>query len=412
MSIVDVGRDQSLAIRIISPSLWTWLLGAALTSPWNAIAIKSIQPVDIFVVLSLVAVLLHLVTNPNATMARLPRWTVVGCCGILLTGTIHATFGGATSGKMIELDRTFRWLTAACLLPWLAIMCARRRDSVADGLAKAWVLGVSVSGAVAVSDYFRLTSINQSLTGISASSLRQSGLTSQPNNVGLTCAMAMPFVLYFSHRRPIWIGVAFILAMAEIVSGSRAGQACFVIVSILSILGPLRDRRLLVKTLFALLALFSWVMFSPSIIHRFLPFIRSVSGNGTAQSNQGRAELARAAWDRFIRNPIFGDSMTQLTSGHSVPLQLLAAGGALLAAAFGAYLLGAVLEGIRLRHCSDGQLVTMAVLAHCAWISASLVSNALVDRYLYIPVAVVAVIWDTARRSENPNGTISTRLAG
>ena len=145
---------------------------------------------------------------------------------------------------------------------------------------------------------------------------------------------------------------------------------------------------------------------------RIAPFLRVFSSDSVVQqSNEGRLERARSALEAFRRNPLFGGGFDQLKSGHSVPIQLLATGGIVLFVCFTFYAVMALRQGWRrgARGESDA-LVIAATLAHGAWLAAGVVSNAISDRYLYVPVAILAVDW-SRRHHSPPAAEASTLLA-
>ena len=71
-------------------------------------------------------------------------------------------------------------------------------------------------------------------------------------------------------------------------------------------------------------------------------------------------------------------------------LQAFATGGIILTAGLGAYFGGAIRAGRRWTNGNGGTFATAITVSHLSWLAAGLVSNALVDRFLYIPSAIIA----------------------
>ena len=364
---------------------------ACLVSPWNAVDLKGIQPVDLILGAVLVAVSARALVRDDP-MAKMPAWLVAGCSAILLVGAYHTLFSQSIS----QLDRSVRWILAAGLLPWLAVMCSRRWPALGERLALWWVIGIAASASVGIADYFGVTNINDGLVPVPWGGDRQAGLSAQPNHLGLACAMALPLVAHFTRRRWTAAGVGLLLFGGVIVSGSRAAQAAFVLALLPSLAGPARNRRVVKMTILSAIAIAIALTLSGSARSQVQPLLRIFSEHSadTEESNAGRAQLAEQAWDSFLSNPILGGGMDQLSRGHSVPLQLLATGGAVLALACFVYGFGAVRSGRKLARASGDQLVRAAAWSAVVWFAAGIVSNSIADRFLYVPIAVILVARD------------------
>lgn len=368
-----------------------FLLLAALVSPWNALTLLGQQPVDLFIAATTAMTLVSLLSQ-RATVPRLPQWIAVGFVSIFITTMVHT----AAQSSFAQLGAGLKWILAATLVPWLCLTCSRQTPSFPTWAAKAWVTGIAASASVALSDYFGITAINQTLVGYVNISGRQGGLTTQPNNVGLTCAMGVPLALYFAQRQRRWSVVVVVLLGGAIVSGSRAGQASFILASlatvrwILPIKGDAKSTKRLL--LFGTLSFAALLLASPAIRGKLEPMQRLFSNDNAVQrSNEGRIELLKDAIAAFRRNPLIGGGFDQLKNGHSIPVQLLATGGVILFCGFTFYIGFALKKGWQLRNESESGTGPAAAIGVGSWLAAGLVSNAISDRYLYFTVATIAV---------------------
>lgn len=347
------------------------------------------QPVDLLIGAALGLAIVLLLANPGMPVGRIPRWMTIGVWSVIVIVNLNAI----ANNSLGEIGRGSRWLVAALVLPWLSVFAAKRDPFLAKSLAKAFVLGVTLSAAVAMSDFFDITSVNHSLTGVLVNSNgRESGLTTHPNNVGLACAMATPLALYFAERSRWWLAAIAVLVGGEAVSGSRAGQASLVFAAVVMLSGPLRrSARTRRRVLISVGAILVLVLGSSTVREQFAPVIRIFNRSSTSQSNLAREDHARVAIEAFRDSPVFGRGMGQATSGHQMELQLLATGGIVLFFGFLIYLLGAAREGFRWSQSGGGMFASAVTVAHLAWLAAALFSNAIVDRFLYVPASIIAI---------------------
>jgi O-antigen ligase len=399
---VDARHPQWEPLSII-------LVCACAVAPWNAVLIAGQQPIDLLLGAAVGIAIFILLANPEMPVGRIPGWMTIGVCSVIVIVMVNAI----TNNSFVELSEGGRWLVAALVLPWLAVLAGRRNPGLVESLAKAFAVGTALSAAVAVSDFFGVTSLNYSLTGVLVNSNgRESGLTTHPNNVGLACAMAVPIALYFAERSRLWLAVIAVLAGGEIVSGSRAGQVSFALAIIAMLSGPLRrSTRARRRVLVSLGAILILVLVSPTVRDQFAPVIRIFNRSSTSQSNLAREDRARVAFEAFKESPLFGRGMTQATGGHQMQLQLLATGGIVLLLGFLVYLVGAARDGLRWSKSGGGNLAAAVTVAHLAWLATALFSNAIVDRFLYVPASIIAVAV-TGRRHPAPTSSAAARLDG
>ena len=79
-----------------------------------------------------------------------------------------------------------------------------------------------------------------------------------------------------------------------------------------------------------------------------------------------------------------------MLDAHSIYLQILAAGGLLLASGMVLFWFGLVRAGWRLRHVDP--IAMFLVASVVVWLAVGLVENQLTDRYIYFPVAAIAAM--------------------
>ena len=364
----------------------------ALVAPWNGVAVRGLQPVDAALALAMALTGIDLLTR-NVSVPRPMRWMSVGAAGIALTTLIHTCLAGSGT----ELEAGAKWLASAFVFPMMSLLASRGSPELPRHLAAAWTLGVATSAAVAVSDFYGLSRVNERLVGYVNSSGRQGGLTSQPNNVGLACAMALPFVILLYQRHRAWLLAGVVLLGGEIASGSRAGQVAFVVAFAATLVGVVgvtpRGRRSAVKACMAVTGAVAITWSQRSVRDQAIPFLRVfASGESVDLSNSGRIGLARGALETFASSPFVGNGFEQLKHGHSVPLQLAATGGVLLITSFTFYSFGAIVRPLRFWS-EQSSLTRAAIIGHSCWLAAGTISNAISDRYLYIPITIVAVTY-------------------
>jgi len=382
------------------------LVCACGVASWNAVVIAGQQPIDLFLGAALGGAIVVLLANPEMTVGEIPGWMTIGVWSVIAIVQLNAIAKNSFS----ELGAGGRWLVAALLLPWLSVFAARRDAGLPIALAKAFVLGIAVSAAVAVSDFVKVTSVNHALTGVLVNSNgRESGLTTHPNNVGLACAMAAALALYFAEQSRWWLIVFAALVGGEVVSGSRAGQASFALAVAIMLSGPLRrSARTRRRAILSLGGILTLVLASSAVRHEFAPVIRIFNRSSTAQSNLAREDRARVAFSAFKESPVFGRGMSQATGGHQMELQLLATGGIILFLGFMIYLIGATREGVRWSRTGGGLFAAAVTMAHVAWLTTALFSNAIVDRFLYVPTSIIAIA--VAARRHEASAVVEPRL--
>jgi hypothetical protein len=195
------------------------MMAAAFTSSWTAVSLSGLKLVDIFLLLALVPVFFDLLGGGRLPAA--PSWLTFGAVGVVAVIVTHVVFPTSpaylsprftgnnfflVANKITEeggITKGIQWLVALAAVPLLTSAVGRQRFHTIQSIGTAWLLGVVASSAVAVTDFLHLTTIHSSLAGWSDISGREAGLTVQPNNVGVSAAMAAPLAIWIASRRPL-----------------------------------------------------------------------------------------------------------------------------------------------------------------------------------------------------------------
>jgi hypothetical protein len=380
------------------------LIGVALTAHWSVVTIGSLQLVDIFLVLA--AACIGAEALGARAQLRAPKWVWAGAAGVaavivshiliptdapFMNGRIYLSglSGGFAYGVTGPTIAGLKWLAALLLLPLLTSAVAGRGPRVVNRVAVAWLAGAVGSAVVATTDLLGATSINVTLTGLAEnSSGRMSGLQSHPNNLAVGCALVAPIAVLIATRwRHAWIGgpALMLLGLGALASGSRGGQVGFVVaVAATSVL--LAGRRC-GKPL-AILA--GGGIFTVLTIRALESIVGPVLRFKTAaDSDIGRRMIREQAILDLQHRPLDGVGLDQITYAHSIYLQMLSAGGLILAAAMVAFFCGAIAAAWSLR---SHQLAVCLGVSITTWAVIGVIENQLTDRYLYVPIALLAAM--------------------
>lgn len=288
--------------------------------------------------------------------------------------------------------RGAKWLLALAVLPVLIADAGRRDHRFVNRIAIAWLLGVCFSAFVAVSDISGLTSINSFLMSSERGAGRLAGLTSHPNQLGASVAIAAPLAVRLATKSYFkGVSALALLAAGAVVSGSRGGQVAFALALAATLFLLRRDRRL-VLLIVALIGLSGVAVAltgvepleSSAALFRF-----NASASGAEESNEGRLALAQQALIDFSERPLAGVGLAAISSAHNIYLQLLASGGILLAGCLFLYFGGALRVGLA-EHGGDDPVAMYFVIVVLIWLALGLVENQLTDRYLYFPIGCIA----------------------
>jgi O-antigen ligase len=258
-----------------------------------------------------------------------------------------------------------------------------------------------------MTDLLRLTHIASSLTYQQSTAnpleyewgQRYAGLSDHPNMLGMVCVISLPFVIYFMSRmRRTWIpGIAFIaLSAGLLASGSRGAQAISLLTLVVAVL-CLPNNRTTIRAIslsISIMVAAGVVLLFTILAGSWRLFVRFTGGGDpyeAQRSNERRFALIEQAWTDWQKYPLFGAGIRHISEAHNVYLQLLAAGGVVLAAGILAYFFCILRDCWRLsRH--GIILARFLMISIATWLVLGAVENELVDRELYFTVGCVAAL--------------------
>lgn len=393
------------------------LIAAAFVSSWNAVTLGGVQPVDVFLALAAVFAALYLI---GRRVPWIPFWIKVASLCIMVVAITHLVvptsdtymsqrftyvpwFARITGQSLDENGamRAVKWLLALAVLPVLIAEFARERPELVRKISNAWLAGATLSAFVAVTDLLQITSINTFLIVIGGASARQGGLTSHPNHLGLAVSMAAPIAIGLAMRAR-WKGTAIVLLLAAgaVVSGSRAGQAGFILAVAATLAISARARRfapVMITAAGIAAAMLVWT--KPGLVDTMATLFRFDSTDRyVAQSNEERANLSAQAVADFAHRPLDGVGFEVVAQAHNIYLQILASGGLVLALGMLVFFFGILRAGLAERN-SEDPLAGYLLVAICVWLAAGTFGTQLTDRYLYFPVGAMAAIEAARYRS-------------
>lgn len=396
-----------MTVRDVTAGL---LVAAAFVSSWNAVSLLGIQPVDVFLAMAVALSTTYLAGGKMPWVPVWVRWGTVCILVVIVTHQVFPTSATYLSKRFIYVPwfvaisghdlmengavRGAKWILALAVLPVLVAESARRNPELVPRLAKAWLLGTAVSALVAVTDLLGVTLINSTLIVLGGATARQAGLTSHPNHLGMSIAMVGPLAIGVATRSR-WKGLVLILVLTAgvVVSGSRAGQAGFVLAITATLALSNRARR------FAPLMIVAAGIATAAAVW-MKPNLRDVAGSlfrfdttdrYVMQSNEERANLSTQAIADFEQRPVDGVGLEILNQAHNIHLQVIASGGVILATGILVYFAGVLRAGFAERRSKD-PLGLYLFIAVSVWLAAGTFGTQLTDRYLYIPVAALAAL--------------------
>ncbi|MDF2993823.1 MAG: hypothetical protein K0S37_4337 [Microbacterium sp.] len=403
------------------------LLVGVLTSTWTGVSISDVQIVDLALAVAAVLVVADALTGRRTI--PVPWWVGVGGLTVLAIATVHVFFPTsegymgtrytvlfnertvAADGSLGSILVGVRWCVALIILPVVTAYLVRTRPTLLRSIAFAFVVGAAVSSAVALSDWFGFTQIGPSLIGGPSISGRQNGLASHVNSLAFACVLAIPLAMHvFPWRRFTILLLLLVIGGGVFITGSRGGQVGAVLALLISLFFLRAARKAIVW--FAVLAVGALAVVSAVAPQYFTLGATLLRFDTGTASDAGRSLVGEQALLDFGTHPIFGVGLPIITHAHSVPLQLVASGGMVLAVGITIYWVAAVVYGWRYRWVADGASAAAAV-AIVLWVGQSLIQNQLVDRFLYVPIAMVAGAYVLARaRSERRDPQPAPRRYG
>jgi hypothetical protein len=300
-------------------------------------------------------------------------------------------------------------LMALLVIPVLLLVVATDRARL-RALLDLWVVSAVVSALAALVDSAHVLNLHGDLLGVpTAADGRQGGLTNHPVHLATVCVMVLPLVLTSmsapGRRRRLGVLALLVLSAGIFETGSRTGILSALIALALSSLLLESVRRVAIPVSLPLLLLVTgYLLIDSSLLHAFLHKAR-LSGGEAAGSNFQRAHVAAQAVKDVAHRPLLGIGYDVAADGHSVYLEALAAGGVLgalgvLSAAVGG------LSRLRARLLGRTDVLGLALgTSALMWLVLDVTENALVDRYMWLPVGFVLAL-ASLRARQVADGTL------
>lgn len=361
-------------------------VAAAFFAPMNGFRIsRYITVSDILVMAASVALAVAMATGPYRSAAPVRRSLLVGLAALAGGGLIGTLVAGPHGPDLAGVV-SFVFTTAGSLA--VVALWAPTRSQI-QRFCVAWVGGALASSVWALT-------LSRTIAG------RPVGFTSHPNNLGLTCMLAIGPVLGFalaSERRaarPIaWVACGF-LTSGLMASGSRAAVIGFcVVVPAVAFLSSHRQfaRRAAFGAAGLGLALGVGVV-RPSG-HTVLG--RIAGDRSTIESDTGRIQLLSRSLDRVREHPVTGEGFTRASEAHNIYLQVLVAAGpvGLLGLALVTHsILNVGFRGPQQKgfDVSNQALLTGLVVGYAGYLAAGWFQNNLAERYLWLYVAALVAL--------------------
>lgn len=407
-----------------------FILVASFAATWGGVHIGGLQVSDILLLLTFVAVMAMVVFGnlrfPVPGWLWAPAVALLACVTALTYNPVpaasfasryayiarHAGVSQATPSGGVKAAF---WMVALLVVPIAVIACAALESRAPKWVLACFLAGVAVSSLVALSDLTNLTHISRSLGlqftdeagNVAVTSQRQTGLSDHPNTLGLVCAIAAPFAVYFiSESRRRWLPcVALVLVFGGVVaSGSRGAQVVFPVAVLFAIfVSPHRKKVAgwLAATLAAAIIAGSTVLMKlvPGILDklfRFEPGATLPGASTSLQSDAERTHLATQALFDFKNHPFFGIGIKHITEAHNIYLQMMSGGGVVLVAGMLIYWFGTFRSCWLVRRRGE-PLGLYLMITVVVWLIIGALENQLTDRFLYYTVACAAALAATTQ---------------
>jgi len=423
-----------------------WILVAAfLATPMTSLRLGgSVTVGDILLTLASLLALLLLALRPRLPLSSPWIWSggAILALSILVVqvfppasvDALVTSFDGLTYGS--SLTTGARLLIAAVVLPVVVSIIVTRWSAI-DLLARAFILGVSVSCAAALIDAYAGTSIQTSLaanpdevTGALISQPpRYVGLTGHPNILSLTVVLCLPLVLgRMTSVRGLLLNlpVCVLFLIAVLLSGSRAGLIGIAVVVVLSLALNPRIRKVALSLNYRVLSGYAAGLAVALLLAFVVPVSQSVPGSDDGEGSGGgiagfsrldpgssaaetsdsiRWQYIEESVDHILDRPLIGYGYEWIETSHNIYLQLLLSGGLLALIGYLLVIFGYLREIVALRRRVSGPrldlLIALAV-SILTYLVMGLVSPDLVDRYLYLPAALVLSMAALVRSQPEP----------
>lgn len=431
-----VGRKDSMSTGPLAPSvvpdtgglLARLTIGcgvlASFTSTWGGVYLAGIQVADILLVLAIGCI--SVLVLFSGLRFSLPEWIYAPAAALLLCLLVRSVLPVpdryfSNRFQLAEyvpgdVGKALFWMIALIGVPLVITASAQIDRRAVTWVLAAFVSGVAVSCTVAVSDLLGLTHISASL-GYDSISLRQTGLAIHPNTLGVVCALAAPFAVYFLSRstRPLipLAGLVLLFAGAAL-CGSRGAQAAVPLATAVAFFfvpnAAQAFRRLAVSgVIVASVAAIALWRTQPEAFSQIFRFTDSDSS--AAGSDSERTVLASQAIGDILSYPFFGIGIKHITEAHSIYLQVLSCGGLVLALGMAIYWVGA-LSGAWTLTREKEPLGPFLLIAVAAWLILGAIQNQLTDRLLYYTIGCVVALYTVRRHPGKPSAVHHASNAG
>ncbi len=388
---------------------WCCLAAVATTTPEAVRLSSSVSVADAFLVLTFLtlALLYAVESRPRPVV---PRATLIAALLFLVSGVATAASSGSRP-DLLQLGQFVLALVGTTVIIGWAI----RDSDLAARAADAWAVGAAVSCLVGVVDFAVHTGIGPRISG-AAFLGREAGLTLQPNDLGVTAALVIPWVtLRLISVRSVratlwWSSVLGTLTAGILVSGSRSALLAVpagVIALLLVGRGVSRKLVPLVVGAGAILGVAAiGARFSGS---QTFVAVNRLTGTSTSVAASDSTRVARyhVAVSDFLSHPIAGVGYQAIRQALDIYLQLAASGGVLALAGFAVFVLWVIsADRALVRDAPAGQLRNLGgALAGSmvVWLVYGLFQNGIYERYLYVAAGLtVAAGYNRVRRPDEP----------
>jgi len=393
---------------------WVVCAGAVLACGWDGVSAGPVNVPDAALVLAAFAAVCSL--TRYGRVPRLPAALLVAVAAFVVAYLLVLVVPPdplylATRirpGQVIELGAAgrvrpdalanfVRLLLALVVMPMVvAVFAANRREI--RGLATAYVVGSLINAMVGGLDKLGVTTVSADLRGFADVDGRQAALTTHPNQLGLVAAMALPLAFVVFRRRPTQLAAVAVLMGGIWVSGSRAALAAALLAIGLSLV--IAGWRL--RLAYGVMAIGVFVAATDVLaLTRF---------GGASRSDHARSVIADQATSDFLHSPAWGIGPDVLQDAHVIYLQLLAGAGLLGFLGFAVLIVWTLRSAVRLR---AEAVFAAAGASLCVFLVAGIASNALLARYLYVPLGLIwagtLLAGSRSAASPAPGGAVAVR---
>ena len=375
---------------------------ASFTATWGGFTIAGLQLADMFLVVTIAAIGAMVVFGD--LRFRIPWWIFAPVFAILLCLLAmsfdpipDAVFSSRYQPPFITPDSMTKaayWIIALVAVPLAAIACSKLDPRAITWILAFFLAGASLSALIALADLTAFTHIAQSI-GYVSNNRRQPGLAVHPNSLGIACVIAAPFAVHFMNgAKRRWLPtVALVLLFGgALACGSRGTQLILPVAVVFAIIvSPQRKSVIKLLSGFAAVALFVGFFVVQQLVLGFLGEVLRFGGGANTGGDSERKMLALQALEDFSQYPFFGIGIEHIIEAHNIYLQILSAGGLVLAAGMMTYWFCTLFACWRAGRVgvSAAPFIFISIVA---WLVIGAIENQLTDRLLYYTVGCAAAL--------------------